>query len=84
MTRRIHNAKRSFSKIKQVWVLYPEHIVSTVVVLAVAPFGIRSAIKQHYKPWHYRTRYTVVRDDDPYAKVLEEAYKDFVPHKLPK
>ncbi|KAL1483158.1 hypothetical protein MTO96_002225 [Rhipicephalus appendiculatus] len=73
-----------FSTVRQVWALYPEHVLGTVVVLAVAPFGIRSAIKQHYKPWHYRTHYTVVRDDDPYAKVLEEAYKDFVPHKLPK
>ncbi|XP_037571041.1 uncharacterized protein LOC119453114 [Dermacentor silvarum] len=73
-----------FSFIGRMWANYPEHVIGTAVVLAMTPFGLRAAYKTHHRPWYYRTEYTVIRDDDPYAKVLEEAYKDFVPHKLPK
>uniref|UniRef100_A0A131XM22 Putative secreted protein n=1 Tax=Hyalomma excavatum TaxID=257692 RepID=A0A131XM22_9ACAR len=72
------------STVRQLWANYPEHVIAAAVVIALAPFGIKSAVDMSRRPWHYRTTYTVVRDDDPYAKVLEEAYKDFVPHKPPK
>uniref|UniRef100_A0A1E1WYL4 Putative secreted protein n=1 Tax=Amblyomma aureolatum TaxID=187763 RepID=A0A1E1WYL4_9ACAR len=68
---------------RQAWKLYPESVIMGSMTIALAPFGIWAAYKIHKKPWHYRREYTVVRDDDPYAKVLEEAYKNFVPHKPP-
>ncbi|KAK8756242.1 uncharacterized protein LOC144101029 [Amblyomma americanum] len=69
---------------RQAWKLYPESVIMAGVVSALAPFGIWCAYQIHIRPWYYRKEYTVVRAEDPYAKVLEEAYKDFVPHKLPK
>nr|XP_054925506.1 uncharacterized protein LOC126528986 isoform X1 [Dermacentor andersoni] len=80
----IEPAPAHVSFIRNLWAIYPEHVVGTTVVLAMAPFAVRAAYLKHHRPWYYRKEYTVVRDDDPYAKVLEEAYKDFVPHPLPK
>lgn len=55
-----------------------------VVTLTLFPFAAQKAYKLHHKPWYYKKEYTVFRDDDPYAKVLEEDYKNFVPHKVPR
>ncbi|EEC15784.1 uncharacterized protein LOC8038247 [Ixodes scapularis] len=70
--------------IRQGWREWPELVIMGGVVLAVCPPALYSSYKLHCRTWHYRTEYTVVRDDDPYAQELRESFKDFVPHTVPK
>uniref|UniRef100_V5HNB9 Uncharacterized protein n=1 Tax=Ixodes ricinus TaxID=34613 RepID=V5HNB9_IXORI len=50
--------------LRQGWREWPELVIMGGIVLAVCPPAIYSSYKLHYRTWHYRTEYTVVRDDD--------------------
>uniref|UniRef100_A0A6M2E4K0 Uncharacterized protein n=1 Tax=Amblyomma tuberculatum TaxID=48802 RepID=A0A6M2E4K0_9ACAR len=69
--------------LRQTWKMYPEIVIMGTVATIMAPIGTWCAYQIHLRPWHYRREYTVIRDDEPYAQVLKEAYKSFVPHKPP-